>query len=291
MMAINDLFQNVSEFRQYVPGISASLEFSELNSSAISARKQIRNIIKKDLWDKIKGESETDAHGYLCNAFGNLIMHKSIIFNVVSRRTGSDSGDVYKYEYESMQRQYIDNYYNAMDSLIEELSENGDYSELWKATPEYKLLDTLEIKKTSEFNSYYGIDMSFLFFFRSIPLQREILIDGLSDLFVKVGDSDANSDLVEKLKLALSHLVVALALSRFDIIELPATIRSLFDEQKSSRSGSDEQNRLLRLAAELRDNATAIISGIELAISEPDNSNVVSDTSLNNPEDKIYLIS
>ena len=291
MMAINDLFQNVSEFRQYVPGISANLEFSELNSSAISARKQIRNIIKKDLWDKIKGESETDAHGYLCNAFGNLIMHKSIIFNVVSRRTASDSGDVYKYEYESMQRQYIDNYYNAMDSLIEELSENEDYSELWKATPEYKLLDTLEIKKTSEFNSYYGIDMSFLFFFRTIPLQREILIDGLSDLFVKVGNSDANSDLVEKLKLALSHLVVALALSRFDIIELPATIRSLFDEQKSSRSGSDEQNRLLRLAAELRDNATAIIFGIELALSEPDNSNVVSDTSLNNPEDKIYLIS
>ena len=250
-MAINDLFQNVSEFRQYVPGISANLEFSELNSSAISARKQIRNIIKKDLWDKIKGESETDAHGYLCNAFGNLIMHKSIIFNAVSRRTGSDSGDVYKYEYESMQRQYIDNYYNAMDSLIEELSENEDYSELWKATPEYKLLDTLEIKKTSEFNSYYGIDMSFLFFFRTIPLQREILIDGLSDLFVKVGDSDANSDLVEKLKLALSHLVVALALSRFDIIELPATIRSLFDEQKSSRSGSDEQNRLLRLSFEI----------------------------------------
>ncbi len=291
MMAINDLFQNVDEFRQYVPGISANLEFSELNSSAISARKQIRNIIKKDLWDKIKTEENTDARGYLCNAFGNLTMHKSIIFNVVSMRIASDSVDVYKNEYESMQRQYIDNYYNAMDSLIEELSENDNYSALWKETPEYKLLDTLEIKNTTEFNSYYGIDMSFLFFFRTIPLQREILIDGLNDLFAQIKEKENNSDLVEKLKLALSHLVVALALSRFDIIELPATIRSLFDEQKSSRSGSDEQNRVLRLAAELRDNATAIISGIELAISEPDNSNVVSDTSLNNPEDKIYLIS
>ncbi len=64
-------------------------------------------------------------------------------------RIASDSVDVYKNEYESMQRQYIDNYYNAMDSLIEELSENDNYSALWKETPEYKLLDTLEIKNTN----------------------------------------------------------------------------------------------------------------------------------------------
>jgi len=286
MNAINDLFQNVAEFRKFVPGISANIEFSELNSSAISARKQIRNIITSDLWDQIKVQTD-DARHYLCNAFGNLIMHKSLIFDIISKRT-AESVDIYKQEYESMRRQYIDNYYNAMDSLIQELTENGTYSEKWKETHDYKLLSELKIQGTSEFNSYYGIDMSYLFFFRTIPLQREILIDGLGDLFTAVAIRD---DLTSKLKLALSHLVVALALSRFDIIELPSSIRSLFDDQKTTRSGSDEQNRVLRLSEDLRNNAKSIISAVELAISEPDESNLVTDTTFNESDDKIYLMS
>ena len=286
MNAINELFQTVAEFRKFVPGISANIEFSELNSSAISARKQIRNIITGELWDQIRDETD-DARDYLCNAFGNLIMHKSLIFDIISKRT-SESVDIYKQEYESMRRQYIDNYYNSMDSLIQELTENGAYSALWEETRDYKLLSELEIKGTDEFNSYYGIDMSYLFFFRTIPLQREILLDGLGDLFTSVTLRD---DLTSKLKLALSHLVVALALSRFDIIELPSTIRSLFDDQKTSRSGSDEQNRVLRLSEDLRNNAKSIISAVELAITEPDDSNLVTDTTFNESDDKIYLMS
>lgn len=287
MKAINDLFQNIAEFREMVPGISANLEFSELNSSAISARKQIRNIITSDLWDQIKSETDSDAHLYLSNAFANLIMHKALIFDVIAKRM-SGTADVYKHELETMRRQYIDNYYNAMDSLIQELSENSAYSEKWRASSDYKLIDELKIKTTAEFNSFYGIDMSYLFFFRSISIQREILLDGISDTFVKAVERE---DLIKKLKLALSHLVVAMAITRFDIIELPATIRSLFDEQKTSRSGSDEQNRILALASELRGNAMHIVSGVELALSEPDTSDIVSETSMNREEDKIYLIS
>ncbi|HML59091.1 MAG TPA: hypothetical protein PKA85_12030 [Ferruginibacter sp.] len=289
MNAITDLFQNVAEFRKYVPGISANIEFSELNSSAISARKQIRNIITKELWDLIRDEviPGSDARIYLSNAFGNLIMHKSLIFGVVSNRT-NDKGDVYKHEYESMQRQYIDNYYNAMDSLIQELTESATYSAVWKATPNYKLISDLKIQTTQEFDSFYGIDLSYLFFFRTIPLQREILLDGLNDLFIRV---ETTTDLVSKLKMALTHLVVALALSRFDIIELPATIRSLFNDQKTTRSGTDEQSRVLRLSAELRDNARSIIQAVEIAITEPDvDANLVTDTSFNKPDDRIYLI-
>lgn len=286
MNALNDFFQNIAELRQYVPYISGNLEFSELSSSAIGSRKQIRNIITKELWDKIKGETDTDAKMYLSNAFANLTMYKSIIFNIVATRVAGGV-DVYKSELETMRREYMDNYYNAMDSLIQELTENDQYTE-WKATPVFKLINDLQIKKTDEFDSYYSIDMSFMFFFRAIPLQREILLDGLSDLFKKAVDRD---DLTEKLKLALSHLVVALALSRFDIIELPATIRNLFDEQKASRSGKDEQSRILNLASELRTKAMDMISAVDMALNEPDTSNIVSQTSFNREDDKIYLLS
>lgn len=286
MNPLNDFFSNIDELRIFVPYISARFEMSELGSSAIGARKQIRDIITREIWDKIKKETDTDARMYLSNAFANLTMYKSIIFNVVATRV-SGGADVYKSELETMRREYMDNYYSAMDSLIEELTENNNYQE-WENTPEYKLLSTLQIKTTGEFNSFYGIDMSFLFFFRTIPLQRELLLDGLGDVFKKAEDRE---DLVIKLKLALSHLVVALALSRFDIIELPATIRSLFDEQKASRNGKDEQGRILTLAAELRTKAMDTISAVELALSEPDNSNIVSETSFNRPDDKIFLLS
>lgn len=286
MNALNDFFQNIAELRQYVPYISGNLEFSELSSSAIGSRKQIRNIITKELWDKIKGETDTDAKMYLSNAFANLTMYKSIIFNIVATRVAGGV-DVYKSELETMRREYMDNYYNAMDSLIQELTENDQYAE-WRATPVFKVINDLQIKKTDEFHSYYSIDMSFMFFFRAIPLQREILLDGLSDLFKKAVDRD---DLTEKLKLALSHLVVALALSRFDIIELPATIRNLFDEQKASRSGKDEQSRILNLASDLRTKAMDMISAVDMALNEPDTSNIVSQTSFNREDDKIYLLS
>lgn len=285
MNALNDLFDTIDELRVYVPYISGRFEFSELNSSSIGARKQIRDIITKPLWVVIKDETGTDARMYLSNAFGNLTMYKSIIFNVVSSRV-SGAVDVYKSELETMRREYMDNYYSAMDSLIEELTENDKYA-AWKNTQNYKLLSSLQIKATGEFNSYYGIDMSFLFFFRSIPLQREVLMDGLSDVFVKASGRD---DLTVKLKLALSHLVVALALSRFDIIELPATIRNLFDEQKTSRSATDEQSWILMLANELRVKAMQTISAVELTLSNPDVSNIVTETSFNRSEDKIYLI-
>lgn len=284
--ALYDFFNNIDELRTFVPYISARFEFSEMGSSAIGARKQIRDIITKPLYDKIKGELQSDARMYLSNAFGNLTMYKSIIFNVVSTRVAGGA-DIYKTEMETMRREYMDNYYSAMDSLIEELTENAQY-EAWKQTAQYRLISELQIKTTGDFNSFYGIDMSFLFFFRSIPLQREILLDGLADLFKK---AEEREDLTQKLKLALTHLTVALALSRFDIIELPATIRSLFDEQKASRSGKDEQGRILVLASELRSKAMDTISAVELALSEPDSSDIVSETSFNRPDDKIYLLS
>lgn len=286
MNPLSDFFSNIDELRIFVPYISARFEMSELGSSAIGARKQIRDIITREIWDKIKGEADTDARMYLSNAFANLTMYKSIIFNVVATRV-SGGADVYKSELETMRREYMDNYYSAMDSLIEELTEKEGYQD-WKNTAQYKLINDLQIKTTAEFNSFYGIDMSFLFFFRSTPLQREVLLDGLTDLFTKTGE---RKDLTTKIKLALSHLVVALALSRFDIIELPATIRSLFDEQKASRNGSDEQSRILNLASELRAKAMDTISAVELALSEPDNSNIVSQTSFNRPDDKIFLLS
>ena len=86
-------------------------------------------------------------------------------------------------------------------------------------------------------------------------------------------------------------LVISVALCRFDIIEFPATIRSLFDDQKSSRNGTDERNGQLGLAATLQSQAMEAIKAIDLALTEPESGNIDSTTSYNRESDKIFLMS
>ena len=211
---ITDIFQDVADFRKCAPGISAQLEFDELNSSAISAKKRITDIITTGIWDQL--QTKTDSiNKTLRIAYANLIMHHPIVFNIVSMRI-SGGADVYKSELETMRRQYIDNYFNAMDSLIKELSHNNEHSPLWEATDHFKMIDKLQLKTASQFNNFYGIDMSYLFFFRSVSLQREILIEeGMAGIFER---AEGKEQLIEKLHFSLSKMVVALALLRFDII-------------------------------------------------------------------------
>lgn len=288
MNSINTLFKNISELQKYAPGLIAQANIDSFSSHAISAKKQIINIITPDIWNKIVAEIDTEALYTLKNALANLMMNKANVFEVVEdRRSGNDTVNIYKHEQETMRRLYLDNYFSAMDSLLQIISEKEAYSVLWKKTPYFSILEKLQVKTTSEFHSFYGIDMSYLFFFRTISLQRELLLDGLSESFEKAKE---DKDLTERLKLALTQLVIALALTRFDIIELPATIRSLFDEQKSSRSGDREQERILKLAQELRNNALTNISAVEMLLNNSDNSNIVSDTSINKPDDKIFLM-
>lgn len=283
-----DLFEHISDFRDYVPYVGSDIELSELNPSAIGARKQIQGLITPSIWKSIVDNKESDAWHYLKLAFGNLTMYKAIIFAAIAKRM-SGGADVYKYELERMRREYIDNYFNAMDSLIQELTTSNTYKEVWQGTTDFQYMDTLRIKTTAEFNSLYGIDMSYLFFFRTIAIQREVLDDTIGGYFTRIEGREA--DFETKLKRALAMLVVSVALYRFDIIEFPATIRSLFDEQKVSRNGMDERNNQLSLAASLQSQAMEAIKAIDLALSEPISGNIDSTTSYNRESDKIFLMS
>lgn len=287
MIILYELFENISDFSEYVPGISADITFPELNSSAISARKQIQNIITSEIWSLVIKDGNSDAKTFLCTAFGNLTMNKASIFTILSKRM-SGGAEVYKHELETIQRQYIDNYYNAMDSLIQELTLNDIYKKIWFETPNYKLLDSLHIKTTSEFNNLYNIDMSFLFFFRTISIQQEVLDEVIGSYFQKTIERKA--DFETKLKRALAQLIVATAIIRFDIIELPATIRSLYKEQKSLRHGTSENTILMKLAETLTNNALETLKAVDLALTEPSTNNIDPETSFNREDDKIFLL-
>ena len=282
-MVLNELFPTVAEFRKYAPYSESNISFDQLNSSAISAKKQIAIILGKETYAevvKLTGELKEA----LCMAMANLTMAKQLIFDVVSKR--KNDVDIYKHEQETMRRAFIENYFTAMDTLIQ-LLDTEDSVSPWKDTRYKKILDGLQIKSAEDFDILYPIDLSYLFFCRTIPRQKEALDDGLSAYFER---AEKKEDVLRMLKRCLAKQTIAIALRRFDMIEFPATIRSLFDESKASRSGKDEQDRMLSIASSLADEVKQDLANIDLLLTTETSGSVDTNTSFNRPDDIILVM-
>lgn len=281
-MILTDLFVDIADFRSFAPYVESNVTFEELNSSALSAKKQIIIILSKAVYEEVCRTEEDETKAALKSAMANLTLAKQMVFDVIKRR--KDDIDIYKHEQESMRRAYQDNYFNAMDTLIQLLTEG---SESWKKTRYYKLLETLRIRTADEFDTLYPIDQSYLFFFRTVPLQQEALDDGLRGYFDRAQDKEETTNMLLR---CLAKQTVAIALRRFDIIEFPPTIRSLFDDSTASRSGKDEQQRMLDLASQLNNEVQNALADIDLILNSSSGGSVDTETSFNRPDDKIYLM-
>ncbi|MCD7937071.1 MAG: hypothetical protein LUG98_09455 [Tannerellaceae bacterium] len=280
-LVLKDLFETMKDFQECIPGVDSNVSFSLLNASASSARKDIINILTAPIYQKLR-EADGEPRELLQMALGNNTMAKENPHDVLRRRKANV--DIYRHELEAMQRSYIDNYYNAMDSLICYL-DSGDRE--WKRTPYYQLRDRLQITSTEEFNLLYPIDNSYLFFFRTIPVQCEILDETISDYFIRIQNRPEYKD---RLKRALAQLIIAYALQRFDLQELPATIRNHYKDSSLQRHSANEQTILHLLAEQLLNTAHQTLQNIDLAIQEPKSGNIETETSFNRPDDKIYLL-
>lgn len=283
MIILEELFKNLTEFRHYAPYSETNIEFKDLNSSASSARKQICIILSKEVYDIVL-KKEGEIHDALLTAMANLTLAKQLVFDVVKQR--KSDVDIYKYEMEAMRRSYIENYFNGMDTLIQLLNKEDSLEE-WKNSRYCKLLSSLRIQTAEDFDFLYSIDLSYLFFFRIIPLQKEVLDEGMTGYFERVVDNQEMKDLLLH---ALAKSTIALALRRLDILEFPSTIRNLFDDSKTSRSGKDEQERMLALAEQLTGEAQSLLKNIDLMLSNNDSGIVDTETSFNAPDDKIIMM-
>lgn len=282
-MILKDLFTDITGFAEFVPGIDSNTNLALLNSHALTAYKRIANIISVPVYKKIIEQKKGDLYDNLRAALANLTMANDTVFDVIRKRK-SDI-DIYKSEQEAIRRAYYENYYNSMDSLIALLNETKDSE--WTETRYYKMLDKLQIKTTEEFDLLYCIDLSYLFFFRCIPIQVEVLEEYLSGYIERAKERPSVLSLINR---ALAKMVVAIALTRFDILEFPSTIRNLFDDSKASRSGKDEQERLLALSGRLQEQANSLLKEVDLLLTDPGTTNIETETSFNLPEDKIQLM-
>lgn len=286
-MILEELFTDVATLREYVPFMDSNIVFSELGSSAKSAKKQICVIITPEVYSAIIGKGNGSIFEELRTAVANLTLAKQVVFDAINRR--KQEIDIYKHEQESMRRAYIENYYNSMDSLVQEL-EKSDI-ESWKETRYKKILESLRIKTAPEFDELYPIDGSYLFFFRIIPFQREALEDYMNGYYSRVSDDDeSKNSIYRKLDRCLAMYTVAKSLRQFDIVEFPSTIRNLFEDSKAMRYGTQEQERILALSEQLKNEADQLLRDIDTMLSNSEGGNVSTEESYLLPSDKFYLM-
>lgn len=282
-MILQSLFSSLSDFARYASGADMSLPLPSLESSAVPAKKQVCNIISPGVYDLVIASSGQIKEA-VRQAVANLTLFFDVPFYVQRKRTAGI--EVYKNEAEGMKRSYIDTYYSAMDTILLLLdSSSGDISEAWQQAPYCAIRDKVRIKTVEEFNLVYHIDNSYLFFFRTLPIQLEVLDNMFFSYYDRLGQ---RADLLPRLDRALVMLIIATAIRRLDPIELPATIRNLFSDTTASRSGDKEQSRLLQLADELSSEAMSAVSLIDASLSE--SSNVADPNIDRHPDDKFYFI-
>jgi hypothetical protein len=282
---LSSLFSTTDEFASYVAYVEGNITFKSLDSSARKAVKKIKIILTSSIYTMIQNlaeGTETEKKEALRAAVANLTMAEQSPYDVISRR--KQEIETYKYEMEGMIRGFRQAYYDAMDSLISLLS--AEQNEEWLATPYNQMLQTLEIKKTEEFDAIYPIDLSYLFFFRCIPWQKEVMSERLEGFF---GRAEGNESAIALLKRALVKLTLSKALRRFDILEFPAIIRGLFTDSKVNRNSESEQTQILRLSDQLQAEADMHISTVETMLTDHTVDNAIADMP-SNPNAKAYMI-
>ena len=290
MNILVDIFKNFSTFSLYAPGVETNMDLNDLRSSGLTARKRIETVISRAVFEKLLKEKEdSPLMEALRAAMANMTMANQIIFDSVNRR--KSEVNVYKYELEAMKRSYMENYCNAIDTLVQLLSEptEGEIAELWRKTPYFPILERCEIKTMDQMDAIYPIDASYLYFFRTVPLQKETLDEVMSVYFEKL--TDENRERIRPiLLLALVKKTIAKSLRRFDILEFPSTIRNLFDDSHAARSGKDESSAIFALADRLDREAEELLSNADTLLSTESVSDFCSNSAYNHPDDNIIML-
>ncbi|EFN91219.1 hypothetical protein [Prevotella amnii] len=289
-----DIFKDFGTFSKYAPGVETNMDLNDLLSSGVTARKRVETIITAEVFNAIALNPDDALIESLRSAVANMTMASQLIFDSINRR--KNHVDVYKYEIEGMKRSYMDNYYNAMDTIIQQLMSaevnSGDTcspAALWRKSRYYKIIDSCKIRTADEFDSIYPIDLSYFFFFRILPLQKETLDERLSAYYDRL--TDDNRERIEPiLTLALVKKTVAKSLRRFDILEFPPTIRNLFDDSHVSRSGKDEHDAAIDLADRLDLEAEELTANADTLLATDASVDFCSNSAYNRPDDKIIIL-
>ena len=230
------LFKDIADFRKYCDGLQADTEYRQLIPSIRSTASAISGIIGGRTLLAISELSEgSEGLDYLKTAVATGTLYRYQIFDSV-KNNGSDAS-MYKYQHEEIKEHHISAHWLAMDELLTWLDSNpetGGYNE----SKTYRERQELPIKNAEEFDYYYGIDRSAYFFSKVQFLIRSVWQHKIKPM---ISGLEVNEELQDMINRSLCYQVVAEAVMKFDVTELPRSIR--YDYKHEYTRGTSMQNR------------------------------------------------
>lgn len=230
------LFKDIADFRKYCDGLRADTEYRQLIPSIRSTASAISGIIGgRTLLAISELQDGNEGLEVLKTAVATGTLYRYQIFDSV-KKNGSDAS-MYKYQHEEIKEHHISAHWLAMDELLTWLDSNpetGGYNE----SKTYRERQELPIKNAEEFDYYYGIDRSAYFFSKVQFLIRSVWQHKIKPMIFGV---EINEELQDMINRSLCYQVVAEAVMKFDVTELPRSIR--YDYNHEYTRGTSMQNR------------------------------------------------
>ena len=274
------LFKDIADFRKYCDGLQADTEYRQLIPSIRSTASAISGIIGGRTLLAISELSEgSDGLEYLKTAVATGTLYRYQIFDSV-KKNGSDAS-MYKYQHEEIKEHHISAHWLAMDELLTWLDSNpetGGYNE----SKTYRERQELPIKNAEEFDYYYGIDRSAYFFSKVQFLIRSVWQHKIKPM---ISGLEVNEKLQDMINRSLCYQVVAEAVMKFDVTELPRSIR--YDYNHEYTRGTSMQNRD-KLYGDLMSQVSAWNESIENLVQIQKGATAIH-TNINDENNKFYL--
>lgn len=285
MSSLKPIF-TIDELKTLVAGVPQTVSDEEIRPYMKPAHKAVSDIVGFEVFNEIADLADSPLLEDMKSAVANRLMYDYKLFETITKRQ-TGQADTYKYELEAMQNTYLSFYYDSVDSVFRSLSDPNCPISAWKESAASKAREELLIKGTAEFNSFYGIDNSDFFFFVSIFLQRMVIDKYLTAFSL----GDMNDDNLRRLKSIVARLTVASALRQLDITMLPRTLRNPTVDG-AYRHASSEQQTMYALSEYLFAQCDRDLAQLTFEINAPAQGvNLPSETNLNNPEYKFFLMS
>ena len=239
-MVFTDLFIDIADFRKYADGLDADTSYHQISASIRSAGKEVMNIISQPVYAAVSSLDElSEGKRYLKAAVANGALYRYQIFASVKKN--NTDARLYKYQHEEIKEHHIAAYWLAMDDLLDWLDENPDTGE-YSSSDIYRERQSLPVKNAREFNCYYGIDNSSYFFSKVLFLIRSIWKNRIRPMLPDGWEK--NEDLSDLVKRSLCYQVIAEAVMKFDVTELPRSIRYDFNHEYTKGSQMQDREKL-----------------------------------------------
>lgn len=236
---MRSFFNSIDALSRYAPGVELSTDLETLQSSFLTAKQRIVEMITPEVWNKVEELQTADLIDSFLSAIANRVMFEHAIFMAVSKNSGDQK--LHKYQHEEIKDKYVSNFWSAMNNVLTYLDQHPDYAG-WEDSKHYKQRQELLIKSAEEFDYYYAIESSPYFYYKIQFLIRKIYQNDILPRIKKIEVLADHPELAERVKRALCYHVMSEAVATFDLTELPRSIRYDFTHE-FTKTGSMVQSR------------------------------------------------